>query len=351
LEKDLEAAKAAADKAAKDAADAVAAAEKVKAEHEQAIADREARLERERKTRELNKERLTEQLSKVSHAELVEILLDKGLTCLGEDLLTGFDILTESLDILERTFWVVGSEFANLDTVGDSDEISWDKYLSVPDDKGNLQVTTGVCSIGALALAKSLHDVKTQGHSTLDSYDNVSTYDWPTMVSGRVLANGIMELLGEQGALSQLEYQAGQGHRDLIIWFNDTYNGGGQRSQDDGRANVVAAWKKALDNPASRSDELWGWSTGNYRHFLFGSQEEAMAFYKTLEANQAPTAATKYMRSRFYLPAAPGLIDSAERMAERYEKHKKQRAEALARQQAEREKAKAAAKASVESPW
>lgn len=155
-------------------------------------------------------------------------------------------ILQEALDTIKATFWIKAAEFhwayseeeplkCIAVTVGEGFDTSEENI----DDEGKGRVT-GVCSIGALALANV-----TLWESPLESWDTISTRDPLTYAAGAALVEAILD----KEPYWALDYHTVGG---LIAAWND--------NDDTTREDVVDAFTRALESPllAPENTELWG---------------------------------------------------------------------------------------------
>lgn len=158
-------------------------------------------------------------------------------------------ILLEALDTIEATFWVRNEEFkfASLADVEPDDPSAHVKVAPVggPDDQyswrrdvvdGKLGVT-GVCSVGAVALARS-----TLYGTPLGAYDTCAAVDPRVRGAGCVLADTIVR-------------------RDVKHMVDCTEEAGMIASWNDQvgvtRTDVVATFRAALESPLLAARQAW----------------------------------------------------------------------------------------------
>lgn len=148
-------------------------------------------------------------------------------------------ILQEALDTIKATYWITGTEFTlipisdweaankSIDATLDLETSNWGtNFYEVDTAKAKV---SGVCSIGALALANC-----TLYNEPLQSWDIMSSWDLETWKAGAALA---MAILTEFPRRYADESDPGA----VIASWND----------DPGRTReeIVASFEKALDNP------------------------------------------------------------------------------------------------------
>lgn len=186
------------------------------------------------------------------------------------------DILAESLATIQATFWVqhVEAKFAAIDLWDDIDKgiiASPDEnagyanlHFFTDDDHDNKVKVTGVCSIGAIALANvTLYD------EPLDSFSSIAMRDIETWKAAQALAQVIVE--GEPGFLDE---DSGA----TIANWNDFHG----RTREE----IVAAFEKALASPLLVGTEFYlivGESPEGIEtvHHFFTSEEKAREFIAT----------------------------------------------------------------------
>lgn len=230
-------------------------------------------------------------------------------------------ILTEALDTIKATFWVAGKEFALAqaeaewnETTKDYDydwkpweEISKAFVIDVGDDgpfesykqvnDGKVKIT-GVCSIGALALANvTLYD------EPISHWEDICGYDPHTFLAGAVLANEIVKdglarpVEGEEGHdpfNPHINWRENRNENGSIIAAWNDYPG---RT----REQVIEMFDRALASPLLTAEQIYGIVySGSLMHssqtyhvqgVYFPSQQEAEDFWTS--SNEL----TRYLRS------------------------------------------------------
>ena len=262
LEKEMQEAQQWAEAAAKSAADKAA-------EYAEVLAIEEERKRRAAERREAARERLHRQILDLSPNQLVEALLDNGVTCLGAGLITAYDLVKESAEIFERTFWTTGTEIKSYGLWSSLEELEAnapEKHLAVQAHDGQYMAVTSLCSVGAIGLVRAM---KAQGSdpasvAARSTYGDLFQYDWPTRIAAEATAMAMREKA--EFANGTFEKSA----TDSIISLNDSYMS---------REDVIEAFKAALDNPLLDAKELWGITSMEegdpLPHPRFGSKEEA----------------------------------------------------------------------------
>lgn len=187
-------------------------------------------------------------------------------------------ILAEARETIEITYWVQSKEyeFANWEDVvnlpkhkevtlhvhfdPDHDEYEDDDVIKTSDKGERKAAITGVCSLGAIALATyTLYDVP------LAEYSNMQDRDPYTALANALLNDAICRM--------EPDYLNGYGLGGEIV---ATWNDETGRTREE----VLALFDKALDNPIAKKDEAWhiGFSYyGGYKEvpLLFVTEQEA----------------------------------------------------------------------------
>lgn len=203
-------------------------------------------------------------------------------------------LMEEALDTIKATFWVQNAEylFAEAEEAGynsdyDTYEYDWsdwetvNKFISagISDDyrydldeadnkiKDGKAKVTGVCSIGALALAEvTLYD------QPLQPFESRASWDLPLYLTGVALAKVIWNS-------ESYRYVKGQNPSYTIASWNDTEG----RTRDE----VIEAFEKALKDPLLQCEKdnvpfeiIRRGAIGEVRttFWIFATETEAQAF-------------------------------------------------------------------------
>jgi hypothetical protein len=195
------------------------------------------------------------------------------------------DILQEALDTIQATFWIQGDEFnfVYATYVGAGSESRWDEWEKVnkailaelgdgfthgglvnpTTDKAKI---TGVCSIGALALANV-----TLYNEPLASWDAISGWDLETWKAGAALVSAIYE-----GNTEADWYDMDNLGTTIARWNDYT-----QRTREE----VIDVFTKALKDPMLTAtvpvEILYRGSSGEYTYstkLYFPDEAAAQAF-------------------------------------------------------------------------
>lgn len=182
------------------------------------------------------------------------------------------DILVQARDDIAITYWVQNKEFDYgnwdyIDSLPKYREVKVEHYndgdvRTKETTEGKKAAITGVCSIGAVALATmTLYDVP------LSQYSDIAERDGYTKAAGHILAAAIVETDGPG-------WMGYDNEAELIATWND-YNG---RTRDQ----VLAVFDAAIKHPLIEATELWGIRSGAWGEpihgILFGSLQEAREF-------------------------------------------------------------------------
>ena len=231
------------EQAAKSKAEAIRLEKEKQARQEQTLADTRARLLR--------------QMQDLSPTALVEILVREGITCLGDGLVTAADILTEAADIFERSFWTIGTQIRiENDRTYDSEA---DLLACVPNDlkhfvakmpHGGFGAVTGLCSIGAIGLVRSM---KAEAEDLQVGFSDLFTIDWPTRLAAEAVAAAMRETVYAIND-SDLDSWLGESAPDAIVKANDGLLD---------KQQVIDAFRAAAKSPVLTADSLWSvWIPG-----------------------------------------------------------------------------------------
>lgn len=184
-------------------------------------------------------------------------------------------ILKQAREDIAITYWIQNKEFdyGNWDVI---ESLPKYKEVNVVDyndgdtrtketkDGKKVAAVTGVCSIGAVALATmTLYDVP------LDTYSQIASFDQHTKAAGHLLADVV--------ARQDPGYSVGADTEGETI---ANWNDAGDRT----REQVLAAFDKAIAHPLIEAEVLWGLSTpdmysvGYYCALLFTTEQEAQSF-------------------------------------------------------------------------
>lgn len=197
-------------------------------------------------------------------------------------------LLEETLDIITATFWIQGDEYKHEEIVGQPEKFksvivvpnTTDPSAQRPNEvvwnedhtKGEAKVT-GVCSVGAIALAEmTLYDVPLMG------YNHIRDRDVYVKAAEAAVAMSVME----NARCSCVAI----GARDM-----DTITGWNDCSATD-RAQVIAIFTAALAGPLVKARKIWGY-WGFYASWA--TKAEALKF--RAEYNKALKAYDKWCGS------------------------------------------------------
>lgn len=218
------------------------------------------REEQEAKTYEL----LKEQLAGMDTAEVANILLGKGMRYLTPPPISARGILAEARGIIQSSYWVTGTEWNRAAINGTPEEFkqSGQKGIVVQNDSeaGDWIAVTGVCSYGAISLARVAAEPE-DGDRKLKSFTDLVEFDMATALAGHALANAIRATPGYQG-------QFGTEDGSLIASWNDAFSSGNTND----RAKVLAMFDKALQDPCLDFDEVW--RPANFKNIWVGNPED-----------------------------------------------------------------------------
>lgn len=186
------------------------------------------------------------------------------------------DILVQARDDIAITYWVQNKEFdyGNWDYIDELPKYREVKVEKNVDDAVVKDATvdadgritsgkaaiTGVCSIGAVALATmTLYDVP------LDDYSSIAERDPYTRAAAHILAAAI--------TAKEPEYVGYDSEAELIATWND-YNG---RTRDE----VLDVFDDAIKHPLVAAEELWGIRCAHndpINGIVFATEHEAEQF-------------------------------------------------------------------------
>lgn len=199
-------------------------------------------------------------------------------------------ILAEARETIEITYWVQSKEyqFANWEDVvnlpkhkevslhvefdPDHDEYEDEDVIKTSDKGERKAAITGVCSLGAIALATyTLYDVP------LQEYSNMQQRDPATAMANALLNDAICHM--------EPYYMSGYGTDGEIV---ATWNDESGRTREE----VLELFDKALANPIAKKDEAWHPSYAYYSGYrmvplLFATEQEAADFGQLVLAETA----------------------------------------------------------------
>jgi hypothetical protein len=237
----------------------------------------EAKAARQAQTLAETKERISRQILDLTHTALVDILVAQGITCLGEDLVTPADIINDAADIFERTFWTTGSE-VRTEAVASNEA---DLMACIPNDlkhfvaelpTGEWAAVTGVCSIGAIGLVRSM---KADSPELKASFSELFEVDWNTRLATEAVARAMRAAVLKTMSGDQYHF-IGLNGPETIIKANDTYLD---------KEGVIRAFREATSDPLLLADEIWtvaSDATGPLRYVALPSEAAARALADAL---------------------------------------------------------------------
>lgn len=156
---------------------------------------------------------------------------------------TAKQLLAEALDTIEASYWIRAALFAASapDKVGEAKhklvDVTYNSDISTRHMVDGKTAITGVCSLGAMALAECL-----LGARPLTGWESIRDRSLEARKAEMLLVNAIAELFpGHWGY--------GTEPNEIIINFNDHSS----RERDD----VIAVFRHAMESPLHKASTWW----------------------------------------------------------------------------------------------
>lgn len=239
-------------------------------------------IERERKAEELKEQArldkeararatIAEQVASLSPERLVDLLVEQGLSQIGPKPDSARIILTEAYDTLAMSYWIKGDETRAAGTWDNIFDIQLnEKFIAVPTGDGKYRAVTGMCAVGALAMARAMQDGQ-----PVEEWSSLMSRDRSAAIAAEALAWAIWQ--NEDYAKS---IELGSKVASVITSWNDSP----EREKDQ----VLETWKHALDNcpflDMGDEDSLYHlWMDGVYFNHRYASEAEAQAALKRIQ--------------------------------------------------------------------
>lgn len=251
------------------------------AEKERKAKQQKLREEKEAKARAT----IAEQIASLSPERLADLLVEQGLTQIGPKPDSARVILTEAYDTLAASFWIKSDETRSLSSYYDSPlDLPTDvKAIAVKAGDGKYKAVTGMCAVGALAMARAMMD-----DEPVQEWGNLVAVDRSARIAAEALAWAILQEERYTGEIDPTTKVT-----SVITYWNDQP----ERDKDE----VLATWNKAITE-CSFLD--MGEDSTLYRlrteftplNYPFTSAEEAAASLQRLKDNKPETPWEKRVR-------------------------------------------------------